>query len=85
MHFQNLFNIIHKRLVHQPDASRCGIMASEVPVARVVGTGVMQALDALEHQFHRRLHTLRTQHLHNLRIDILDGEGLIDPSDVVRK
>ena len=35
------------------DASGSGVVAGEIPVARVGRAGVVKALDALEHQFDR--------------------------------
>ena len=76
-------HVVHEGLVAEACAARCGVMAGKVPVARMVGTGLVETLDALEHQFDRCLHVLRTQHLDNLLVDLLDGEGLINTTDVV--
>ena len=70
-------------LVDEPCAARRGIVAGEIPVARMVGASVVQSLDALEHQFDGGLHILWAQHLHNLLVDFLDGEGLVDTPDVI--
>ena len=49
----------------------------------VVGDGLMESLYALEDQFHRRRHALRTQHLDDLAVDLLHRERLIDALDGV--
>ena len=41
----------------------------------------MQALDALEDQFDRRLHPFRTEHFHNLPVDLIDRERSIPDVD----
>ena len=76
-------NIVHECLVDESCAARRGIVAGEVPVARMVGTSLMQSLNALEHQFDGCLHVLRAQHLNDLLIDFLDGERLVDSHDVI--
>ena len=70
-------------LVDEPSAARRGIVAREIPVAWVVGTRLVQSIDALEHQFDGGLHVLWAQHLDNLLIDFLNGERLVDAPDVI--
>ena len=43
----------------------------------------MQSLDTLEYQFDGRLHIHRTQHLHNLMVNLVDGEGCIHRTHTV--
>ena len=69
--------------VAESDTARRGVVAGEVPVTGMVGTGVVQTFDALEDQFDRCLHSLRAKHLHNLRIDLLDAERCIDIAHIV--
>ena len=70
-------------LVDEAGAARRGIVAGKIPVAGMVGTSLVQALDALEHQFDGGLHIHWAQHLHNLLVDFLDGEGFVDSPDVI--
>ena len=52
--------IVDECFVDATDAARGGIMACEVPVAMVIGTGGVQPFDALEYEFDGSLHALRT-------------------------
>ena len=58
-------------------------MASEIPVARMVGTGLVKTLDTLIYEFDGRLHTFRAQHLDNLTVDIVDTELGIDAPHMI--
>ena len=77
-------NIVHEGLVDEPRAARRRIVAREIPVAWMVGTSLMQSLDALENQFDRCMHILWAQHLDNLLINLVDCEWFVDSSDVIR-
>ena len=60
-------------------------MTREVPVARVIGAGLVQALDTLINQLDRCLHALGAEHLHNLVVDLLDGKRGIDGTNVINR
>ena len=76
-------NVMNKGLVAETGATRRGIVTSEIPVARVIGASLMQAFNALEHQFYRCLHTSRTEHLDNLLVYLLYGERLVQGANVI--
>ena len=42
------FHIIHKRFIHYTVAARGGIITREIPVAQVIGAGLMQGFNGLE-------------------------------------
>ena len=48
-----LFVIVDKCFVQQFHSSRCGVVAAEIPVSWVIGTGLVQSLYALEYQLYR--------------------------------
>ena len=76
-------NIVYECLVDESCAARRGLVAGEVPVARMVGTSLVQSLDALEHQFDGCLHIFWAQHFHDFLVDFLDGKGLVERTNVV--
>ena len=47
------------------------IVPRKVPVARMVGAGFVQTLNALEDEFDRSLHISRTQHLYYLVVNLV--------------
>lgn len=53
-------------------------MTGEIPVATVIGYGLVEAVDALEHDVDRCRHAAGPQHLNNLAVDLLHGERLVD-------
>jgi hypothetical protein len=72
-----LLEVVDKGLVDEAVAAGGRVLASEVPVALVVGTGSMEAFDGLEDELHRCLHPGRSQHLGHLAVDVLDAEKLV--------
>ena len=73
-----MIHILHKCPVDHADASRRGVMSGEIPVARMVGTRLMQPLDTLEHQLDGGNHPMWTQHLDNPVVDLVDSEWLVN-------
>ena len=43
-----MLDVVDEGLVAEVSATGCRVAASEVPVARMVGAGVVESLDALE-------------------------------------
>ena len=58
-------------------------VAREVPVAEVVGACFMQAGNALEDDFHLRLHALGCEQVADAVADFLVREGCVDGLDLV--
>ena len=69
--------IIHKCLIAESYTSRCGIVASEIPIAWMVRTSSMQSTYRLEDEFYWGINTIGAQHLHHLGIQLFNGKGLI--------
>ena len=59
--------IIHKCLIAESYTSRCGIVASEIPIAWMIRTSCMQSTYRLEDEFYWSINTIGAQHLHHLR------------------
>ena len=54
----NILYVVHESLVAKLGAARSGITACKVPVALVIGYGLVQSLNALEHKLDRSRHFL---------------------------
>ena len=74
----NVLYVVHERLVAKFGTTWGWIMTGEIPVALVVRYRLVQSLQTLEYELDWGLHTLWTKHLHNLLVDFLCGEWLVD-------
>src|SRR5690554_182207 len=72
------FNVVDKCVVDQPVSTRGGVVAREVPVAVVSGTGPVEILNALENDLYLSFDVGCSEHLRDFGRDFFIGKGSID-------
>ncbi len=78
MSFIVLFVPVDVCLIDQPYSSCCGVVAAEVPVAGVVGAGLMESFERLEDELYGGGHAVGTEEVEHLGGYFISGEGLVD-------
>ena len=72
--FDIFFVVLDKGPIYQHISTGCGIVATEIPIAQMVGASLVQPFEALEHQFHLGIQVRGTQYLGYFLGNLVGGE-----------
>ena len=78
-----LFMVVDEGLVDEAVAAWGGVVAGEVPVALMVGTGCMKAFDGLKDELHRCLHPCRTKSFSHLSVDVINAKRPVNGANTI--
>ena len=70
--------MIYECLVYQTVTAGCWIDTAKVPVAQMVGAGIVQALEALEHKFQVGIEINRFEQVGNLARNLIGCKRMVD-------